>query len=128
VSVAAEPVAIVGMAGIFPGAPDLGAFWSNLVAGVDAITDVPADRVDPVFFAPGRPGPDRFYCSRGGFIDPTVPFDPSDFGIMPVAASGTEPTSCWPSPPRPGRWPTRATSRACPTPAASGWSSAGAAT
>ncbi|HKE75647.1 MAG TPA: beta-ketoacyl synthase N-terminal-like domain-containing protein [Acidimicrobiales bacterium] len=86
-----EPVAVVGMAGIFPGAADLGEFWDNLVAGRDAISDVPADRVDPVFFAPGRAGPDRFYCSRGGFIDPTVPFDPSDFGIMPVAAAGTEP-------------------------------------
>jgi acyl transferase domain-containing protein/phosphopantetheinyl transferase (holo-ACP synthase) len=86
-----EAIAVVGMAGIFPGAADLGAFWDNLVAGRDAISPVPPDRVDPVFFGPGRPGPDRFYCDRGGFIDPAVPFDPSDFGIMPVAAAGTEP-------------------------------------
>ena len=39
----------------------------------------------------GRTGPDRFYCRRGGFIDSAVPFDPSDFGIMPMAAAGTEP-------------------------------------
>ena len=88
---ATEPVAVVGMAGIFPGASDLASFWDNLVGGVDAITDVPPDRVDPVFFEPRRTGPDRFYCRRGGFIDPTVPFEPSDFGIMPVAAAGTEP-------------------------------------
>lgn len=88
---ASEPVAIVGMAAIFPGAPDLATFWDNLVRGVDAITEVPPDRVDPVFFEPRRSGPDRFYCSRGGFIDSGVPFEPSDFGIMPVAAAGTEP-------------------------------------
>ncbi|HEX6417170.1 MAG TPA: polyketide synthase, partial [Acidimicrobiales bacterium] len=87
----AEPIAVVGMAGIFPGARDLAAFWDNLVDGVDAITDVPPDRVDPVFFQPGGMGPDRFYCGRGGFIDTAVPFEPSDFGIMPVAAAGTEP-------------------------------------
>ena len=77
------------MAGIFPGAPDLATFWDNLVGGVDAVSDVPPDRVDPVFFEPRPTGPDRFYCRRGGFIDSTVPFDPSDFGIMPVAAAGT---------------------------------------
>ena len=88
---ATEPIAVVGMAGIFPGAPDLATFWDNLVAGVDAVSDVPPDRVDPVFFEPRPNGPDRFYCRRGGFIDSAVPFDPSDFGIMPVAAAGTEP-------------------------------------
>jgi acyl transferase domain-containing protein/phosphopantetheinyl transferase (holo-ACP synthase) len=90
-TVATEPIAVVGMAGIFPGAPDLATFWDNLVSGVDAVTDVPPDRVDPVFFEPRPTGPDRFYCRRGGFIDAAVPFDPSDFGIMPVAAAGTEP-------------------------------------
>jgi acyl transferase domain-containing protein/phosphopantetheinyl transferase (holo-ACP synthase) len=89
--VAVEPVAVVGMAGIFPGSADLATFWDNLVGGVDAISDVPPDRVDPVFFEPRATGPDRFYCRRGGFIDSGVPFDPSDFGIMPVAAAGTEP-------------------------------------
>ena len=39
-----EPVAVVGMAAVFPGAGDLATFWRNLVGGVDAITDVPPDR------------------------------------------------------------------------------------
>ncbi|WP_279579405.1 beta-ketoacyl synthase N-terminal-like domain-containing protein [Fodinicola feengrottensis] len=45
----ATPVAIVGMAVLLPGAPDLdlSTYWQNLVAGVDAITEVPADRWDP---------------------------------------------------------------------------------
>ena len=37
----AAPVAVVGMACIFPGAPNLEAYWHNLAGGVDAITDVP---------------------------------------------------------------------------------------
>jgi acyl transferase domain-containing protein/acyl carrier protein len=32
-------VAVIGMSGRFPGAPDLGAYWQNLVAGVTSITD-----------------------------------------------------------------------------------------
>ena len=39
-------VAIVGMAALFPGAPDLGSFWHNIVNQVDAVTDVPATRWD----------------------------------------------------------------------------------
>jgi acyl transferase domain-containing protein/phosphopantetheinyl transferase len=84
-----EPVAIVGMAAVFPGAPDLRTYWSNIERGVDAIGDVPAARWDPVYFDPASTSIDRFYCRRGGFVEPT--FDPIAFGIMPVAASGAEP-------------------------------------
>src|SRR5436190_14770070 len=77
-----EPIAIVGMAAVFPGAPDLATFWSNLERGVDAVTDVPADRLDPAFR-------DAFECKRGGFVAPM--FDPIAFGIMPIAAAGAEP-------------------------------------
>ena len=82
-----EPVAIVGMGAVFPGAPDLDAFWSNIERGVDAITDVPPGRVDPIYFAPGGSG--ALTCTRGGFID--AAFDPIAFGIMPVAAMSAEP-------------------------------------
>ncbi|MGH4011477.1 MAG: beta-ketoacyl synthase N-terminal-like domain-containing protein, partial [Pseudonocardiaceae bacterium] len=40
-------VAIVGMAGIFPGAGDLAGYWANVLAGVDAVTEVPPERWDP---------------------------------------------------------------------------------
>jgi 3-oxoacyl-(acyl-carrier-protein) synthase/phosphopantetheinyl transferase len=90
-----EPVAvaIVGMAAVFPGAPDLATYWSNILAGVDAITEVPASRWDSSYYDPeaaitGRS--DRMYCRRGGFIEQAA-FDPIRFGIMPLAVSGTEP-------------------------------------
>jgi acyl transferase domain-containing protein len=91
----AEPVevAIVGMAAVFPGAPDLGTYWSNILAGVDAISDVPASRWDPSYYDPEaaatRRG-DRLYCRRGGFVQAAT-FDPTRFGIMPLSVPGTEP-------------------------------------
>lgn len=92
----AEPVevAIVGMAAVFPGAPDLATYWSNILAGVDAISDVPGSRWDPSYYDPEaaastRRG-DRMYCRRGGFVQAAT-FDPTRFGIMPLAVSGTEP-------------------------------------
>ncbi|HEV2345264.1 MAG TPA: beta-ketoacyl synthase N-terminal-like domain-containing protein, partial [Actinocrinis sp.] len=38
-------LAVVGMAGRFPGAPDLGAFWENLRQGTDSLTEFSADQL-----------------------------------------------------------------------------------
>ncbi|MEU7319114.1 beta-ketoacyl synthase N-terminal-like domain-containing protein [Streptomyces griseoviridis] len=92
-----EPVAVVGMEVLLPGAPDLATYWQNIVSGADAISEVPADRWDPLFYRPADPsGPppdrrsDRFYCRRGGFVD-GAEFDPTRFGIMPNSVPATEP-------------------------------------
>jgi acyl transferase domain-containing protein/phosphopantetheinyl transferase len=61
---------------------------------VDAISDVPAARWDASYYDPGSTGSatsDRFYCRRGGFVDALADFDPTRFGIMPVAVEGAEP-------------------------------------
>jgi 3-oxoacyl-(acyl-carrier-protein) synthase/malonyl CoA-acyl carrier protein transacylase/phosphopantetheinyl transferase len=82
-----EPVAIVGMGAAFPGAPDLASYWRNLEAGVDAITAIPAARLDPDLAAANG-----FTCTRGGFLDGAgLVVDPIAFGIMPVAAASAEP-------------------------------------
>lgn len=88
---AERDVAIIGMACIFPKAPDLATYWRNLRDGVDAITDVPSARWDPLYFDPASSAPDRFYAHRGGFVDDYATFDPTAYGIMPVAAQGAEP-------------------------------------
>lgn len=80
---AVTPVAIVGMSVLFPAAPDLDTYWRNIVEGVDAIREVPADRWDAEYY------PDRVYCRRGGFVDAEV--DVTRFGIMPNSVPGTEP-------------------------------------
>ena len=89
----AEPVAIVGMSVLFPGAPDLATYWHNLVSGVDAITEVPPGRWDAdEYYAPGAERrADRVYCRRGGFVDELAEVDVTEFGIMPAAVPATEP-------------------------------------
>ncbi|MCC9307899.1 polyketide synthase dehydratase domain-containing protein [Kitasatospora sp. RB6PN24] len=80
------------MAVLFPGAPDLPAYWHNLVGGVDAITEVPAGRWDPEYYDPmGTSAPDRLYCRRGGFVDGLAEVQPTRFGLMPSSLPGTEP-------------------------------------
>ncbi len=91
----AEPVevAIVGMAAVFPGSPNLATYWSNILDGVDAIAEVPASRWDPCYYDPQAAATrhsDRLYCRRGGFIDHAT-FDPTRYGIMPSAVQGAEP-------------------------------------
>ncbi|MEY9962732.1 acyl transferase domain-containing protein/phosphopantetheinyl transferase (holo-ACP synthase) [Streptacidiphilus sp. MAP12-16] len=89
------PVAVVGMAVLLPGAPDLASYWRNLVGGVDAITEVPEGRWDAGYYDPGAgsgpAAPDRLYCRRGGFVDDYADVQPTRFGIMPSSVSGTEP-------------------------------------
>ncbi|MDX1661106.1 MAG: beta-ketoacyl synthase N-terminal-like domain-containing protein, partial [Gemmatimonadota bacterium] len=84
-------IAVVGMSCIFPGAGDLHAFERNLAAGVDAITEAPDERIPPEFYDPDSDEIDRVYCRRGGFIDEHARFDPVEWGLMPVAARGSEP-------------------------------------
>jgi len=85
-----EPIAIVGMACIFPGAPTLQAYWDNIVSARDAVTSVPAHRLDRRLY--GEAGEvASFQCWRGGFVDEHAVFSPLDYGIMPVAARQAEP-------------------------------------
>jgi len=84
-------IAIVGLGCLFPGAPDLAAFWRNIVEGVDAIGEVPPGRWDDSFYDPESDAVDRFYCKRGGFVDEHADFDPLPFGVVPKAANVAEP-------------------------------------
>lgn len=85
-------IAIIGMACLFPAAPNLDAYWQNIVSGVDAITDVPSGRWNPeIFFDPDSDARDRLYCKRGGYLGDLAQFNPLDYGVMPVAVDGGEP-------------------------------------
>jgi 3-oxoacyl-(acyl-carrier-protein) synthase len=85
-------IAIVGIGAVFPGAPDAAAFWRNIVAGVDAIGQIPSGRWDPAtYYDQDSTTGDRFYCRRGGFVDDLAEFDPTRFGIMPSTVDGAEP-------------------------------------
>ncbi|MFK0044001.1 SDR family NAD(P)-dependent oxidoreductase [Streptomyces sp. NPDC090741] len=85
-------IAIVGMACAYPGAPDLAAYWAQILAGRDAVTEVPAQRWDPALYYdadPARAG-ERTPSRWGGFLDP-VPFDALAHGIPPSSLAGIEP-------------------------------------
>ncbi|MEU9896487.1 beta-ketoacyl synthase N-terminal-like domain-containing protein [Streptomyces phaeochromogenes] len=83
------------MAVLLPGAADLDAYWRNLLAGTDAITDVPDGRWDADYYRPdSASGPavaDQVYCRRGGFVDGLADVEVTRFGIMPNSVPGTEP-------------------------------------
>ncbi|KFF10988.1 beta-ketoacyl synthase [Chryseobacterium soli] len=83
-------VAVIGLSCVFPGAQDANTFWQNIVNKVDSTQSAPADRIDPVHFSDATSPVDRFYCQRGGFIS-DYEFDPTAFGILPLAVEGTEP-------------------------------------
>ncbi|MER5566893.1 SDR family NAD(P)-dependent oxidoreductase [Streptomyces goshikiensis] len=85
-------IAVVGMACAYPGAPDLAAYWERILAGTDAVTEVPAERWDPALYYdpdPARAG-ERTPSRWGGFLDP-MPFDALAHGIPPASLAGIEP-------------------------------------
>jgi acyl transferase domain-containing protein/3-hydroxymyristoyl/3-hydroxydecanoyl-(acyl carrier protein) dehydratase len=71
-SAGAEPIAIVGFGGVFPGARSLDEFWQLIERGVDTSRPVPAGRwvLDPQSIQSPVPGtPDRVLTDRGCFIE-----------------------------------------------------------
>ena len=89
---AAEPVAIVGLACRFPGAPDAARFWELLRDGVDAVRTVPADRWDiDAYYDPDPEAVGKQITRLGGFIDSVDRFDPDFFGIAPREAVSIDP-------------------------------------
>lgn len=79
------PIAIIGMACIFPEAPDLAGFWNNILSGVDAISEPVPDWGAERYLAAGR-----IRTQRGGFLKDLYRFEPREFGIMPNSVDGGE--------------------------------------
>ena len=88
----AQPIAVVGMACRFPGAPDVPAFWRLLDDGVSAITEgVPGSgegRVGELFPSAAV---QNDACRFGAFIDGIDQFDAAFFRISPVEAQLLDP-------------------------------------
>ncbi|MEV7283118.1 beta-ketoacyl synthase N-terminal-like domain-containing protein [Streptomyces sp. NPDC093252] len=87
-----EPIAVVGMAGRFPGAAGVEELWRLLADGGDAIREIPADRWDAdAWYAPPAGTPGRMSTRWGGFLDDIAGFDPLFFGISPAEARHMDP-------------------------------------
>jgi acyl transferase domain-containing protein len=92
-SLPSEPIAVVGMAGRFPGgANSTGEFWDLLIEGRSGITEVPASRWDIDAYYDPRPGtPGKMYTRHGGFLNDVEMFDAELFHISPREAAGMDP-------------------------------------
>jgi polyketide synthase PksM len=100
-----EPIAIIGISGIYPQAADLDQFWANLQAGRDCIGEIPAERwrldgfYEPDVERAVEQG--RSYSKWGGFIEQFADFDPLFFNISPREAINMDPQErlflqeCW---------------------------------
>ncbi|BBB92541.1 MAG TPA: non-ribosomal peptide synthetase [Methylomusa anaerophila] len=87
-----EPVAIVGMSGLFPMAKNLNEFWESLAGGKDCITEVPNDRWDwREYYGDPEKEANKTKVKWGGFIEGVDEFDPLFFGISPREAEVMDP-------------------------------------
>ncbi|MDN5782055.1 MAG: amino acid adenylation domain-containing protein, partial [Luteimonas sp.] len=97
--IADEPIAIVAMAGRFPGAADVEAFWQNLCEARDTISHFDATTLDPAVSAEDRADP--AYVPARGVVDDVELFDATFFGIGPREAELMDPQQriflelCW---------------------------------
>jgi polyketide-type polyunsaturated fatty acid synthase PfaA len=77
------PIAIVGIASIFPQARNLQEYWENILQEVDCIAEVPSSRWNVEdYYSPDPSASDKTYSKRGGFI-PDIDFNPMEFGLPP---------------------------------------------
>jgi acyl transferase domain-containing protein/acyl carrier protein/SAM-dependent methyltransferase len=80
-------IAVIGMAGQFPGASDVNAFWDHLTGGYDAIHRHPAPDFDQ-----DRNNGDNSQPNPGGaFLEARDCFDPLFFNISPREAGAMNP-------------------------------------
>jgi amino acid adenylation domain-containing protein len=92
-------VAIVGLAGRFPGAANVREFWDNICSGVESITRFDADELEDSFDAAVRSSP-NFVPARS-ILDDADTFDAGFFGMQAREAELTDPQHrvflecCW---------------------------------
>src|SRR5258706_1678964 len=87
-----EPIAIIGIGCRFPGAKGAQAFWQLLCDGVDAISEVPAERWDVTgFYSQDMLQPGKMNTRWGGFLEQVDKFDAQFFGISPREAERMDP-------------------------------------
>ncbi|HEY0452772.1 beta-ketoacyl synthase N-terminal-like domain-containing protein [Actinophytocola sp.] len=85
-----DEIAVVGMAGRFPGAADLDSFWWNLCAGVDGIHDYSDSELAALGIGPGLRGDPR-HVRSGGKLDGIADFDAGFFSFGADEAARTDP-------------------------------------
>ncbi|HEY0738798.1 MAG TPA: type I polyketide synthase, partial [Herpetosiphonaceae bacterium] len=83
-------IAIIGMSGRFPGARNLDQFWQNLCAGIESITFLKNDELEPSLMSPADPDTPN-YIKAAQILDDAEMFDASFFGYTPRDAELIDP-------------------------------------
>ena len=88
-----EPIAILGAGCRYPGGVETPEdLWRLVHGGVDAVSEVPADRWDAdAYYDPDPKAPGKMITRRGGFLGPVDGFDALFFGISPREAATMDP-------------------------------------
>jgi amino acid adenylation domain-containing protein len=84
-----DGIAIIGMAGRFPGANTIEEFWQNLCLGVESITFFTETELDASVPTDLRADPN--YVRARGIVDEAESFDAAFFGISPREAEVMDP-------------------------------------
>ena len=85
-----SPIAVVGVSALFPGSTDAAGFWTDILAGSDLLTDVPASHWLPEdYYDPDPTAADKTYAKRGGFLK-AVDFDALSWGVPPSIIPATD--------------------------------------
>ncbi|MCE9610758.1 MAG: aminotransferase class III-fold pyridoxal phosphate-dependent enzyme [Chthoniobacter sp.] len=85
-----EGIAIIGLAGRFPGARDVRELWQNLCAGTESITRFTADELRASGLDPALIADPSYVPARGALADADK-FDAAFFGLTPRDAALTDP-------------------------------------
>jgi acyl carrier protein len=87
-----QPIAVIGLACRFPGAPDPAAFWELLRSGRSAIREITPDRWDiNAWYDPDLNKPGKMNVRMAGLLERIDRFDPGFFGISPREAIQMDP-------------------------------------
>src|SRR3989442_3912701 len=87
-----EPIAIIGIGCRFPGADGPEAYWRLLSQGIDAISEVPADRWSlEAFYDPDPAKSGKVITRWGGFVDQIDALDAGVFRFSPPEAARIDP-------------------------------------
>lgn len=85
-----DGIAVVGMAGRFPGARDLSEFWENLRAGAMSLTQLTDDKLRRAGVQEDTLA-DPEYIKVASLLDDIDRFEPAVFGITPREAEAMDP-------------------------------------
>ncbi len=86
-----DKIAVIGMAGRFPGAANISEYWENLINGRETITHFTEEELAPFEFRFEELKNNPSYVKARGILNEVDQFDAGFFGLTPREASLTDP-------------------------------------